>query len=314
MKLFLCNTPLQTLIASRIIEIENIQLHDCALLYVCDSTNKKAHKGFVTMSSLVKYARFVSPARSISGIQKIRRFIKQIGNIDEIFIACIDDSLAHYAISFSNCGTIKSFDDGTANIVKSSPYFERNVRGGIRALLLGVLHRANGNRYSLERIKFESVVHYSIYDKFKNVMSNVKNISLYDSDKNKKDMCSVFTGVNYNGYCNDHEEASSLRSKVRDFLKVLPGDVIYIGNIKKDKSHFHDHIVDRDLIVEETVMSVIDRYKKVDLYGFADLPQNLFMDKEGVTVKPVIAKELSPEVAMCVGRLSEISGTEAVEL
>lgn len=314
MKLFLCNTPLQALIASRIIATESIKLHDCAVLYVCDRLNAKANSAFVKISPLVKYAKLIEKARSISGVRCMRKFISQIGPVDEIFVACIDDSLAHYAISFTNGATLKTFDDGTANIIPSSSYFGKAGSRGVRGSLLKIFHRINGNRYSLEMVKAESKTHYTIYDRFSNVMKNTKFITLFEVSESNRDLCSVFTGVEFKDYCKTKGESELLIGKVRNFLSTLPGDVIYMGNLGVDEHQFPEHVVDRDLIVEETVISVINKYKRVDLYGFADLPQNLFMDKAGVTVKPVSAKELAPEVVKCVKRLSEISGSEVVEI
>lgn len=302
------------MIASRIIATESIKLHECSVLYVCDKFNAKANAAFVNISPLVKFAKFIEKARSISGVRCMRKFISQIGPVDEIFVACIDDTLAHYAISFTNGATLKTFDDGTANIIPSSPYFGEQGSSGLRRSLLKIFHRINGNRYSLDMVKDESAAHYTIYDKFPNVMKNTNFIPLYDAGVQKPELCSVFTGVDFRDYCKTKAESDLLIGKVGSLLKKLPGDVIYLGNLGGNGNHFPEYVVDRDLIVEETVMSIINKYNKVDLYGFADLPQNLFMDKEGVTVKPVIANELAPEVSKCVERLSQISSHPVVRI
>lgn len=312
MKLFLCNTPLQAMIAARIIDEEGLSLHECSLLYVCDGLNDKIHSSFVRLSSFMKYAKLIHRARSLSGVRRMRKFISSIGNVDEIYVACIDDSLAHYAISFTKGATIKTFDDGTANITPSSRYFTGRSGLGFRSALLKAFHALNGNRYNLKLVKSESVLHYSIYNGFDNVMDNVKHIELIGPHEIKSKVCSVFTGVNYTGYCKSKDYSDALKERVRIMLGELQGDVIYIPFDMEDRKFFVDHVIDRDLIAEEIVMSIIDRYEMVYLYGFADLPQNLFMDKKNVTVMPVCSSELIDDVVSCVNTLSYRSGSDVV--
>lgn len=312
MKLFLCNTPLQAMIAARIIDNESLDLHDCSLLYICDEVNDKAHSAFVKLSSLMKFAKLISGARSISGVRKMRKFISSIGKVDEIFVACIDDSLAHYAISFTKGAIIKTFDDGTANITSTSRYFLGKGITGLRAALLKAFHFINGNRYNLDLVKAESALHYSIYKDFDNVMNNVKHIELLGQHDEKRKLCNIFTGVDYHEYCKSKVDADALKERIRTKLRSLDGDIIYIPFNKSDEMFFSDYVIDRDLITEEIVISSICRYEMVYLYGFADLPQNLFMDKDNVKVMPVYSHELIQEVAACVNKLSYRSGSEVV--
>ncbi|HDC4355669.1 TPA: hypothetical protein O8L49_002486, partial [Enterobacter cloacae] len=141
MKLFLINTPLQAIIAARIIELEQLELHDCSLVYVCDEINEKYTNSYLKIASLNKFSTFIPDIRSISGIKKLRSFIKNIGIIDCVYLACIDDTIAHYAISFANSPTLKTFDDGTANILPGSSYFIDKKTGSIRSSVLKLFHR-----------------------------------------------------------------------------------------------------------------------------------------------------------------------------
>lgn len=313
-KLFLCNTPLQLLIASRIIATESIQLHDCAVLYVCDRFNAKANSALVKVSSLVKYATLIEKARSISGVRDMRKFISMIGPVDEIFVACIDDSLAHYAISFTNGATLKTFDDGTANILPGSSYFNDKKKGSVRALALSMFHRLNGNRYDMQKVKNESQVHYSIYTKYENAMSNVAHIEIFNEEQKKKDECHLFNGVNYVDYCKNKNDANSLKMRVLNFLKSTSGDTIYISPGDKDNRLFNEFIVKNDLIDIEYLESLRGRYSVVNIYGFADYLQNISIDIEGVVVRPIISSLLLDEVNTCSDVLSSRCGVSAISL
>ncbi|MEL7748233.1 glycosyltransferase family 52 [Enterobacter cloacae] len=304
MKLFLCNTPLQAMIAARIIDNESLDLHDCSLLYICDEVNDKAHSAFVKLSSIMKFAKLISGARSISGVRKMRKFISSIGKVDEIFVACIDDSLAHYAISFTKGAIIKTFDDGTANITSSSRYFLGKGRTGLRAALLKAFHFINGNRYNLDLVKAESVLHYSIYKDFDNVMNNVKHIQIFGDEPIKKGVCHLFNGVNYSNYCKSKKDAKSLKSKIYSFLKSLDGDVIYSSVSEKDQQIFSNYIVKHELIDIEYVNSLRQRYKVINIYGFADYMQNLLIDEPGIVIHPIYSDLLLGEVNECSRVLS----------
>ncbi|HBC9222051.1 glycosyltransferase family 52 [Enterobacter cloacae] len=304
MKLFLINTPLQAIIAARIIELEQLELHDCSLVYVCDEINEKYTNSYLKIASLNKFSTFIPDIRSISGIKKLRSFIKNIGIIDCVYLACIDDTIAHYAISFANSPTLKTFDDGTANILPGSSYFIDKKTGSIRSSVLKLFHRMNGNVYNMKKIKNESIVHYSIYPEFANVMNNVKHIQIFGDEPIKKDVCHLFNGVNYSNYCKSKKDARSLKSKIYSFLKSLDGDVIYTSVSEKDQQIFSNYIVKHELIDIEYVNSLRKRYKVINIYGFADYMQNLLIDDPGIVIHPIYSDLLLGEVNECSRILS----------
>ncbi len=234
----------------------------------------------------------------------MRKFISSIGNVDEIYVACIDDSLAHYAISFTKGATIKTFDDGTANITPSSRYFTGRSGLGFRSALLKAFHFINGNRYNLDLVKAESVLHYSIYKDFDNVMNNVKHIQIFGDEPIKKGVCHLFNGVNYSNYCKSKKDAKSLKSKIYSFLKSLDGDVIYSSVSEKDQQIFSNYIVKHELIDVEYVNSLRQRYKVINIYGFADYMQNLLIDEPGIVIHPIYSDLLLGEVNECSRVLS----------
>lgn len=312
MKLFLINTPLQAVIVARIIELEKIELHGCSLIYVCDDINAKHLHSYSKIASLFKFSTFISNARSISGIKDLRAFIRNLGCVDCIYLACIDDSIAHYAISFTNGAKLKTFDDGTANISPNSSYFNDRKKGNFRSFALKIFHRLNGNTYDMQKVKDDSLVHYSIYSKYENVMNNVEHIELFEKDQTKKDTCHLFNGVNYVDYCNSNSDAKLLKKKIGDFLKTIEGDVIYISENEKDEYIFGDFIVRNELIDVEYLESLRKRYKVINIYGFADYLQNLFLDEPGIVIRPINSDLLLAEVNECSSVLSSRCKIDAI--
>lgn len=164
------------MIVVRIIDEEGFFFYECFLLYVCDGLNDKIYFFFVRLFFFMKYVKLIYRVRSLFGVRRMRKFILSIGNVDEIYVVCIDDSFVYYVISFIKGVIIKMFDDGIVNIIFFSRYFIGCFGLGFRLVLLKVFYFINGNRYNFDLVKVELVLYYLIYKDFDNVMNNVKYI------------------------------------------------------------------------------------------------------------------------------------------
>ncbi|WP_283202168.1 glycosyltransferase family 52, partial [Acinetobacter baumannii] len=72
----------------------------------------------------------------------------------------MDNPFFHILLSKISKNNIITFDDGTANIYKSSIYYNYEDKGRLQNIILRLL----GNIYNTQKVIGESSKHYSIYN------------------------------------------------------------------------------------------------------------------------------------------------------
>ena len=188
MNLIICTSPLQFLIAEQI--ISNSDEKFISIVFTMGNNEKQHYYS----SKLIK----ISTKCFLINIEKINfkiysflflinlRFIiinriKKY-NINKVFLASIDSIHIHTflsALGKSNNFRIYTFDDGFANILITSHYYRKRKQN----LIYTVVSKILGNCYSLDRIKSELVVHYTIYPNMENITDKIYNISLFNKSK-----------------------------------------------------------------------------------------------------------------------------------
>lgn len=179
MNLIICCTPLQVLIAEKIIE----RYPNDAFFGVMLTTVKNAKFDFYQSRLEKKCTQFFSMQQHSERMQLLKEIISLKSRFsgkffDKVFLANINELEIQFILSSVNFKQLNTFDDGTANIVPQSFLYQEEKLGLKRKLINAVL----GNKYSLEKLKKLSVEHYTIYNGFPNIIHNTTYLNLIEPD------------------------------------------------------------------------------------------------------------------------------------
>lgn len=175
MNLILCYTPLQVLIAEKIIErypterfygVMLCSVKNAKFEYYRERLAKKCQQSF----SLVQRTDRVGLFKQILYLKL--KFVRK--KFNKVFLASINDIQMQFILSSIRFDELYTFDDGTANIVPSSIYYHPNEDTPIRK----TINRYLNNRFSVKKIKKCSLLHYTIYPHFANIIENTAYIDL----------------------------------------------------------------------------------------------------------------------------------------
>lgn len=200
MNLIICTTPLQVVIAERIIE-KYPEEEFIGVMLVSSSNNKQKYYyeklSKVTRSSYwFNLEKYKGRLRYLIFFIYCRYFLFSNKRFSRVFLSSIDSVCLQAMISGQNQEEIEifTFDDGSANIHKDSMfYIEPQTRLG------KVAYRCLGNKYSITKIKEKSFLHYTIYEGFDNIIENTEFIPLFKCNAvqevdNDKECISIFLG------------------------------------------------------------------------------------------------------------------------
>ncbi|KAE9537166.1 CMP-N-acetylneuraminate-beta-galactosamide-alpha-2, 3-sialyltransferase [Ursidibacter arcticus] len=182
MNLIICYTPLQVLIAEKIIELyPNERFYGVML---CSVKNKKFEYYAERLS--LKCEQFFSMHQRTERFHLLKQIISlkcKFANLkfDKVFVASINDIQIQFILSSVRFNEFYTFDDGTANIAPSSVYYTPEPNTFIRRSINSLFR----NKYSVEKLKALSKQHYTIYPDFPNIIENTTVIDLFNAQKSK---------------------------------------------------------------------------------------------------------------------------------
>lgn len=310
MNLFICMTPLQAVVADKIISYESLSRDSCALIYIANSDNEINRHYFSKLSSGMSSSEYITSGRTLKTIHRLKDLLA--GDKCDAYIASVDDSLVHYALSFVRLGRLTTFDDGTANIMPHSTYFHGIKRPFIRGLVLSAFHFVHGKKYSLESIKSRSDLHYTIYKNTKNAMGESVYLNAFDIEPEGKSggEISLFLGGVYNELATNPADHENLKSQVMSFVNSID-NCRYIPHPRcKDYSN---NACDK-LISEEVIMSLLNDFDVVRVYGFGSSAQFNLCSNARIIQIPVISSLLKEDVVKTCEELGRLSGNHTVSI
>lgn len=253
--LIMCVTPLQILIAEKIIQSRPTEDFD-VIIFALENNRKFNYYA----EKLKKYAKaywysHVVYKSSIYNLVNFLKFIFQFNfngfnkRYDNYYLSSIDSRYFQYILSKKpNSSSVFTFDDGTANIVKTSIYYLKNLNDEKK----NKIFKSLGIKYFQDDIKSMSKLHYTIYPQFENIIENTKEIKLFNSNvKNKiRDKClNIFLGQPYEEF--DSNLSTDNIEKLMDQLNINlyfphPREKNNIKNVEtvNTKKIFEDYIVD----------------------------------------------------------------------
>ena len=265
--LFICMTPLQILIAKNIILSENIQNYCFLILYYSDNkkydhyiqtlTDKGIDVFLYKINSKNKFERFLE-------VFKLQKYIKNTlsSKFNAIYLSSVDNSLIHSILECMNFDFLFTFDDGLANLYYQGQYYIEN-ESKIQKTLKAVMNIS----WTLSKVKKQSCCHYSIYKHKKNIINNVKYLSLTNvvksrgSNSNDKEIIKLYIGQPLN-------EIDSYFTN--DFLLSIFKNLglnFYFPHPRENINNSIFNYVDSNLIFEEYYMELSEKYE-VQLYTF----------------------------------------------
>ncbi|QGM28722.1 glycosyltransferase family 52 [Acinetobacter towneri] len=182
--LIMCVTPLQMLIAEKIIHKFKDQKFDVMVVALVD--NEKYRYYYKKLEKISCNSFYYVPKDGFLGFLEYINVLKENGfakKYTNCFLASIDSRHFQYIISKNKNTNIYTFDDGTANIIKNSLYYINEKIPSWKKMIWNFI----GIDFYMEDIKKSSKKHYSLYEKVSNIVENTEYLKLFESSKYKSE-------------------------------------------------------------------------------------------------------------------------------
>ncbi|HFG6956158.1 glycosyltransferase family 52 [Acinetobacter baumannii] len=268
--LIMCVTPLQILIAEKIIQSRPTEDFDI-IIFALENNPKFNYYA----EKVKKYAKnywysHIIYKNSIYNLINFLKFICQFNfngfnkKYDNYYLSSIDSRYFQYIISRkTNSSKIFTFDDGTANIVKTSIYYLKNINDEKKNKIFKIL----GIKYFQDDIKGMSKLHFTIYSHFENIIQNTKEIKLFDENgtngiRNKG--LNIFLGQPYEEF--DTNLSIDKIEKLMDHLKIN----LYFPHPREKNNLRNVEIVKTNKIFEDYIVEFLEDNKDyyLNIYTF----------------------------------------------
>lgn len=183
MNLIICTSPLQMIIAEKIIEMNSDSEFIIVIFSPVDNEKYRYYANrLIKNNKCIVFYEF-SPRRKFDFIVK-SIYLRFIGfflqKINKVYVASIDSVPTHFLLSSLRPGfDIYTYDDGTANIDKSSLYYKEEVFSKKMRLFLKLCNR----KYSLEKLKLLSRRHFTIFNSYDNIIRNTQYLPLFAANE-----------------------------------------------------------------------------------------------------------------------------------
>lgn len=185
MNLIICTTPLQSLIANALIQ----QIGgDFIGIYMVYQDNEKQQYYAKKLQQSCKEKQYIilknqDIKEQFQTLSTIKNVLKNLNiykkNIGNIYIASIDLLFVQYILAKVNYKTLFTFDDGTANLFKTSMYYHDKTSFSKK-----VFKKIIGIDDNIHTIKQKSVKHYTIFYGQENIIANTEFIQLLIQNEN----------------------------------------------------------------------------------------------------------------------------------
>lgn len=275
MNLFVCYTPLQLVIASRIIAHRNLLPDDVELFYISKIDNDVTKNTLQDMREICGKVTFIHMKLKypLYFPAIFRHFFKR--RYDAVFVASIDNILIHFILSRVSFNHLFTFDDGSANIIPGSIYYQSQKVGVIGKVCRTVLMI----QFDMESIKKSSQCHYTIYGSHKNIIPRTMSINMFSSgDKDfaeaeantKISACNVILGSVYSDIFISGVDIKGSLDKCWQVVKDTDRETFYLPHPREltDYTPVHIKKINAKYLAEQEVLMLLKEYNCVYLYGF----------------------------------------------
>lgn len=270
--LIMCTTPLQMLIAEKIIELhKNSTTFD--LLVVTNQRNKKFELYYDRLKNNCINSYYYIAASGIRSYSDLllnfsKSFKREIidKSYDNVYLASIDSIYFQYILSKQIGARIFTFDDGTANILKSSLYKVRpknKYKKKVLSTLLGI-------KYDMQAIKDSSELHFTIYDNIPNIIAATRFIQLYTPK-----LCKYEESHNSTKRILLGQPLAEISKQLRtlDISKII--DLLdidyYFPHPREELKELHNvEVIHSNLVFEDFIVKYLEKNKNIEIevYSF----------------------------------------------
>lgn len=178
--LIMCMTPLQMVIAEKIIQLNPKE--DFDLLVIALSDNDKYRHYYSRLKNICVSSLYYITEKGIKGFLNYIRKLNEIKlnkGYKNLYLASIDSRHFQYILSRNKKANIYTFDDGAANVIPNDPYYLNSKP----KLLKRIIWRGLGIKYYMKDIKNLSLTHYTIYKGVPNIIEKTQLIKLYKDNE-----------------------------------------------------------------------------------------------------------------------------------
>ncbi|WP_420299376.1 glycosyltransferase family 52 [Edwardsiella tarda] len=311
MDLYICLTPLQTLIAGKIKQKKNA---DAQLFYFFAKDNEVNRKYYADLGKHMVESRALFAPLKVKTFIDIYRFVKN-KSFDTIYFANIDHPFIHYVLSYANFKRIETFDDGTVNISYSGRYYNDVAQKRWKLVVHTLLRR----KFDKNRILNESCLHHTIYKDRKNIIPNTQLVNLFNindgNDAVSNGEISLFLGGIYSEMLNEKKHVAKLEKNILAFLEKN-NNTYYIPHPRESDGLFNSFFLPAaydNLIAEHIIISLCKKYAKINVYGMASSVQFNMFDMPMVNCIAVKAKHLDAVTSENIAKLMAM-GSPCIEI
>lgn len=264
--LIICSTPLQMVIARKIIGLNPCK--DFDLLAITPNDNVKYRAYYKELKKLCNNSLYYLPKKGHLGFLHFMRELnlkKMNSDYKCIYLANIDSRNCQYIISKNDLANIYTFDDGIANIISNDVYYSNDTPTNWKK----VIWRFIGIKYYIKDIRDKSLLHYTIYEGLPNITEKTHLIKLYENYESKpvitNKTVSIYIGQpleEISDIFNTEYISKSLQKLNIDFYYPHPREnIIPQGNFE---------IIESELIFEDYIIRYLQNNPevKVSVYSF----------------------------------------------
>ncbi|RRD91313.1 glycosyltransferase family 52 [Conchiformibius steedae] len=186
--LIICHTPLQVLIAKRIIA-EQTQSTFHAIMFSYENNAKFRHY-FQQLENVCEQSQFIwlRPQQPISYFLALKKLVNGLQiSYDTVYCASINSLIVHYLLSHCPFQHLETFDDGTGNILPDSIFYHPPVL----SLKQKLLRKCLGVSWDSRKVIANSRLHYTLYPQFDNIVQPTRAVSLISPNMVEHNQSSV---------------------------------------------------------------------------------------------------------------------------
>lgn len=264
--LIICLTPLQMIIAEKIVELNPGKNFDLLVITSNDGVKYRAY--YKRLKKLCKNSLYYIPKKGRLGFLHFMRELnlKKINSDYKcIYLANIDSRNCQYIISKNDLAHIYTFDDGIANIISNDIYYSNNTP----IIWKKIIWRFIGLKYYIKDIREKSLLHYTIYEDIPNITEKTHLIRLYENYESKP----VITNKTVSIYIGQPlEEISDIftTEHILKSLQKLNIDFYYPHPRENIIPQGNFEIIESELIFEDYIIRYLQNNPevKVSVYSF----------------------------------------------
>lgn len=182
MNLIICMTPLQMLIAEKIIDKKGLKNNVLCVVTYADNEKFRYYYNRLSQKCISSYFFKINESSLFTrlfSMIKLKSIVHFLSNkFNSCYLASIDCSYIQLITSNVKYDKLYTFDDGAINIIKTSSYYSNKKVSFLESLLRFILNI----KHTVSFYRQNSLLHYSVFDN-DNIIQSLEKIELIPADK-----------------------------------------------------------------------------------------------------------------------------------